>query len=410
MKLLFVSTSIPPATDMQTTRNIYLLKALLKQHIDVDILTTNEKGKVDGEFAEVLNNCQVYRTELPSGYLRHQRINEKCRIEPFKKIHNVLANYYLVPDVYMGWNKIGFEYIKNNKLFDYDAIITSSGSYTAHIIGSEWQQFTKNCWIADYGDPWGLDAYGHIVNKKYQEELKILKHCTGLVFTTQATINSYSENYRLNIPFELVQCGYSSLISDSASYKKDFGRCKFLYTGIAYRRARNLGNLIEVIGNYKQKANLTLIGTISDEFKRKSDTLDNVNVKGRVPYNESLQKISESDVLVHIGNFGTLQVPGKTYIYLASEKPILYIKQQKTSDPTEEVLSKFEGVVITENTTEAITVAIEKIINNFEKYKNQSIKRSKSEELSQYNWNKLGDKFASFTLDTIDSFYQRKDK
>ena len=53
--------------------------------------------------------------------------------------HNVLVNYYAVPDLYVGWEALALKMIKTNCLTNYDAIITSSGSYTAHSIGKQWK-------------------------------------------------------------------------------------------------------------------------------------------------------------------------------------------------------------------------------------------------------------------------------
>ena len=55
MKVLFVSTSIPPETDMQTTRNIYLIDAFLKAGHSVDIITCGEYFKGQSSFDTILD-------------------------------------------------------------------------------------------------------------------------------------------------------------------------------------------------------------------------------------------------------------------------------------------------------------------------------------------------------------------
>lgn len=108
--------------------------------------------------------------------------------------------------------------------------------------------------------------------------------------------------------------------------------------------------------------------------------------------------LSESDALVHIGNFGSLQIPGKTYIYLSTQKPILYIQQEETNDPTYEVLSDFEGIVFCKNNTGDIERAIQYMAEHFDDLKKQSIHRTKSEKMKKYQWGNLGKVFTEFVM------------
>lgn len=404
MKVLFISTSIPPATDMQTTRNMYLIKAFLKRGIAVDILTSEETGEIDSEFSEILKSCRVFRTKKPAVLVRHNNINKRCKIKLVKKIHNVLVNYYAVPDLYVNWDRDAWEKIQQEKLYGYDGVITSSGSYTAHMVGSRWQREIKKCWVAEYGDPWGLDGFGNLRKKNYKMEQKIIHNCNGFVFTTQSTIEAYKANYPNQVPYALIPCGYSRIIEDSKQQKKDNEKLIFLYTGIAYKRARNLGLVLRAVGERSNRNELLLVGTISDDFRQDANQYSNIRCLGRVPYNISLNYISEADVLVHIGNFGTLQVPGKTYIYLSSQKPILYIRQQKENDPTYEVLSKFGGVVAVDNDIDEIRKGLEYVADNFADIKRKAVERSYSSEIKQYCWSELGDRFADFVMEQIERF------
>ena len=401
MKILFVSTSIPPATDMQTTRNIYLIKSLLKKGNEVDILTCKAEGTIDTEFFEVLSKTNVFTTPKPSLLKLHEHINTAKIPRLIKKVYNVFINYFAIPDLYKGWDTVATEFIKKNKMFDYDVILTSSGSYTAHAIGNKWKKITQKKWIAEYGDPWGLDKYGkrRIINMAIEN--KMISNVDGIVFTTQPTIDAYEKEYKHKSEYCLVPCGFSSIIEDKKVNSKDNNRISFIYTGIAYKRDRDLTSIIRVVGSKGKEIDFTLIGTLSGAFISESRKFDNVKCNGRVPYNESLDMISKSDILVHIGNFGTLQVPGKTYIYLASKKPILYIKQEKKCDPTEQVLKDFPGVVIAENNEKDIERAVSYIISNYSDIKQKSEMRCESEKLKKYDWENLGSFFSDFVLHQV---------
>lgn len=396
MKILFVSTSIPPETDMQTTRNIYLIEAFLKEGHSVDILTCGNYIKGQSSFDNILDQTNIFRTKFPKVFLWHSFLTKNCPSKFLLKLHNVAVNYYAMPDLYTGWDKIATDCINKNNLFDYDLLISSSGSYTAHFVGKKWKEITGKKWIAEYGDPWGLDSNGNVKKLYYKMEQPLLAVCDGLIFTTQSTINAYKKHYKNPIPYKLVPCGYTTPIEDEEK-DDDLSASKllFTYTGIAFKRGRNLSEVIDV-AKINSTMQFMMVGSISNELRQDCNGIPNVICKGRVSYQESLRIIGYSDVLVHIGNYGTMQVPGKTYIYLSSPNPILYIQQQEINDPTLKVLEQFEGVVIARNNKNDIEKAINFIIANYQLLKDKATARSQGELLKQYSWEKLGASFVEF--------------
>ena len=398
MRILFISSSFPPETDMQTTRNIYLVKALLEHGHQVDIITCGEKTKSSELFDTVLDKTNIYRTKHPLIYRWHKFINQNVKNNFIKKIHNISVNYYARPDLYAGWDDLVCKEMNSNNLFDYDVVISSSGSFTAHIAANKWKRKTNRKWVAEYGDPWGLNSFGEINERYYKQEESIMKDCDGFVFTTQATIDAYKRNYRNQKQYALVPCGFGDIIEDIEHEKKEV---VFTYTGTAYKRDRNLAPFIESVCK-RTDVKALFVGSISGDIQQAYQSYDNVIFKGRVPYDESLQLIGKTDVLVHIGNFGTMQVPGKTYIYLSSKKPILYVQQQEENDPTLAVIEKFKAVITCKNTFEDISKSIDTLIKDFSKLKKDAKERINSEELQQFSWAQLGLKFEQFVKSIVE--------
>lgn len=398
MKILFVSTSFPPATDMQTTRNMYLVGGLVKNGHKVDIITCGEYEPKKSMFDMALSSLTIYRTDYPLIYKWHKYVTSHCKFKPLLKAHNVFINYYAIPDIYVGWERLAMKIAKRYNLLDYDVVITSSGSYTAHFFGKKWKLLTGKKWIAEYGDPWGLDGYGNIKKICYQLEQPLLSICDGLVFTTQSTIDAYKRNYRNTTPYELVTCGYNAIIDDIESISKS--GIVFTYMGIAYKRDRNLGNVLNAIKN-NNKTYGQIVGTISDDIIEECKRISNIICRGRVSYEESLNIMASSDVMIIVGNFGKLQIPGKTYIYLSSKKPILYIQQQEEEDPTLSFLSKFKGIIVCKNTSGSISKAINEIVSNYDKYKKEAESRSEADSFKNYSWEVLGNQFEKFALSIV---------
>lgn len=399
-RALFISTSIPPATDMQTTRNMYLIRSLINDGFSVDVLTCGNYSKGTSSFDAILDKISIHRTSYPSIQKWHRCAQRILRNTPFLKLHNVLINYYAKPDLFVGWNKVAEKYIKDNDLFDYDIVITSSGGYSAHFVGNYWKSKTGKKWIAEYGDPWGLDSFGNINNRYYEKEKIMLRNCDGIVFTTQSTIDAYKNHYDINIPYCLTPCGYDEIIENSQKIDS-LDKLVFTYTGVAYGKSRNLAYFLSA-ANCFNGLKVQIVGSYSNSLKQ-SFRESNTEFLGRVSYSESLNIISRTDVLVHIGNYGTMQIPGKTYIYLSSKKPILYIQQQEANDPTWEVLREFDGVVHCKNDVNSIKEAIDYIIANYHDLKCAAEKRASSERIGRYRWDKLGENFTNFVNRTIES-------
>ncbi|MFC4100411.1 glycosyltransferase family protein [Paenibacillus xanthanilyticus] len=399
MKVLFISTSIPPYTDMQTIRNAFLLQSLYSRGHDVTIVSADHPWGDSSLLNMLPSELNIVRTKVPF-FVGLQRFLMKSAIfKPLLKVFNVASNIILIPDIQMLWEHQAIRKVKQLlKSKKYDAVITSSGSYTAHIVGS-WVKKNHNIvWIAEYGDPWGFDLYGNIKKTNYKIEQKLLRNCDGLVFTTETTGEVYQKNTSFTKDsIKIVPCGFEYIIEDMLlREKKDK---KITYTGVAYASSRNLSNAIRAIGRSQSPEGLQLemVGTFSDKYKDEAEKLGNKKIifTGRVSYKKSLDIIADTDILLHIGNKGIMQVPGKTYIYLGSKKPILYIRQEQ-NDPTFELLKKFGGVECCENDENSILQALSKILSNYTSYKEAAERRAMDKKLERYKWSRLGQEFAEF--------------
>jgi glycosyltransferase involved in cell wall biosynthesis len=401
MHVIFVSTSIPPYPDMQAIRNVYLIKGLIRKNIKVTVITSEYKWANDPLEKELEDKVDIIRTKPPMYIQIGKKLNQgKSKLAA--KVFNVLIHYIVFPDMHMFWNYSAVKEINKiiNKGIKVDGIVTSSGSYTAHLVGTTISKRYNIPWIAEYGDPWGIDRDGNKKKINFWIERNILKNNNGIVLTTPETIENYQSITDNKYSYSLVPCGYESIIEDTYEDKKGID---IYYTGVAYASSRNLSNVIESVGQLNENIRFNIVGGYSEKYKTEADRLafGKVTFTGRVSYQESIKMISKADILVHIGNKGTMQVPGKTYIYLSSQKPIIYISQGNGHDPTYEVMKKFPGVVFCDNDTENIMQAIKEIYYDYNNYKKLSTERTSMKELSQYSWDKVSDDFADFIINQM---------
>lgn len=395
MNLLFISTSIPPYPDMQAIRNYYLIDGLVRAGHHVTIVTSEFPWGKDPVLTSQLEKiCRIVRT-IPPLLIRLWR-GSLSRNAAIKRILGVLLNKIARPDMHMGWDKKVQTLIGQSLLTEesFDIVITSSGSYTAHLAGKRIAEKHKLKWILEYGDPWGLDKYGNAYQKLVKEERELLRLSSGLVMTTQETIDAYSNTFHLEWQPHLAPCGYDRVIRD----QKDEIGIDVLYTGVAFAGDRNLMPAMESVSEFREELRFRIVGDYSNKYLEKltEPMRDRLTFEGRVPFEKSVEYLSKTRLIVIIGNLGALQVPGKTYISLATQKPILYIRQEKGHDPTLHVLQQFPGIFYAENNPSSITQALHQVFDDYENAKSAAEQRVELPELARYTWKNISDQFANY--------------
>lgn len=398
MRILFLSTSIPPYPDMQAIRNYYLINGLVSAGHSVTVVTSVFPWSSDSKLArEMRNICEMIETDSPT-LMKIWR--GSFSNNPFiKRILGVLLNKIASPDLHMGWDKMAIKTVDQLmcKSIGFDLIISSSGSHTAHMAASHIAKQNNMIWIAEYGDPWGIDKYGNPLAKEVKSERILLEPCKGLVMTTNETIDAYTKEMGLSCPTHHTPCGYDKVVED----KEDDIGLDILYTGVAYAGDRNLIPTIESVGCFPRKLKFRLVGDYSSKYLdfMTESLKKQVTFEKRVPYDKSIDYIAKAKLLVIVGNRGSLQIPGKTYIYLGTKKPILYIRQEETYDPTFQLLQNFPGVYYASNTKETIVQALHEVFDNYHTAKALAEKRSQSPELFDFSWETIGSNFAAFVED-----------
>lgn len=95
------------------------------------------------------------------------------------------------------------------------------------------------------------------------------------------------------------------------------------------------------------------------------------------------------------GNLGTLQIPAKTYMYLATGKPILYIDSERVDqDATWRLLKEFPGVIRCTNTAESILNVLGDLEAALPGLQIQARERIGSRKLDEYRWDRLAERYS----------------
>lgn len=228
-------------------------------------------------------------------------------------------------------------------------VITSAPSHAICMAGLRIKKkFPVVKWVVDWRDLWSYDEnYRQRIPKLYQKKLfdlekDILNACDMNVTTNMYAKKILEKDY--GIGSQRVQCinhafddnEYNYFEKLAGSSKQDFSdkHIKIGFSGTLVKPPRVPGaKLIEAIRDARKSginAELFHYGSVPDCFEGKQDELakDSVFFQGKLPYKESLRKLSECDFLALIlADLPNCRVVMSMKItdYLLVNKPIIAI-------------------------------------------------------------------------------------
>lgn len=417
MRVLFISLSLPPFAESQTIRSAYLIRALAQHGVMFDLISAHTAPSMTDPSLETLlsESCRVWRTEMPTYDRTVERLKRAGR-RRLLYLYSNLAYRLFAPDVRRGWDKQAVALAQQvAERSPPDLLMSASGSGTAHLAAARLQRMLRRPWVADLGDPWSWVDWQHPDTwlKALQNswlERRTLPQADLLLWTTDTTQRAYQRWYGRTIPPSVViPYGYRQEDFPAAPAPAPLP-IRFAYVGAASRRARNLIPFMEALAHARNAlpATLQIVGDASHHFQRAAHALSlpQIQFTGRVSYADSLHSIREAGVLVLVGNKSPYQVPGKTFLYLASGRPILYLSQMPPADdPTYQLLSAFEGVAAVPNQAQAIQEWLETLNEaRFRAWEAQARARHAAPSLEPYEVHSLGQRL----YDSIRHIAERK--
>lgn len=416
MKSLVISASLPPFNDSSTLSLVERVHNFQKHGISSVFIGAEMPAGVENTLLQRLPEDSTILRTGPTTY--DKTIAWLSGLPKGRWFAWVYANTMArlaSPDVRAGWEKqvIGLctrlpAHLKP------DVIITQSGSYTAHIAGRYLAQQFSVPWIADLGDPLSLvdpDSWTYVIRAKRNRQLELhtIPDASGVVFTTEETLAAYRTWIGARLPQAIVlpcygYCAADFPVADLKTRQAD-SRIALSHIGTAHRGNRNLIptiqslNALEQTGTLSRDFTLNIIGTHSQAFEAEAQRLGlrSAHFSGRVSYRESVDWINRSNILLIMGNAGSLQIPGKVYPYLGSGRPILYIGQlPQEQDPAARLLAQFPGVLFAQNALDSIEFAIKQIDSHYEKLCQEAVQRLSMPALHRYESSVVSDQFAEF--------------
>lgn len=415
---LFITTSFPPFPESQTIRNVFFVNGLLAAGFSITVVTGAASADGDRLLRNLLHpgvaiartghtpyhQLQAWITRLPMGAFLRRRL---------RSLTAVLAGKCLAPDAWAGWQRqaerLVFDQVRRG--VTPSVVVSSSGSFTAHIAAARLARCFGVPWIAEYGDPWFLNPLGgkprwaRMLDRFW--ERRALENCSGMTVTTKETELLYRDWLREKTPrIEIVPCGFHRVAGGQSTRSTSGYRLRVAYVGSASATNRDLGLFMRMLEEALADANmrsapalLRIVGSSSPRFESAAKGYSSFHTEfsGWVTYERSIEEMAEADVLLLFGNKSSSQIPGKAYQYMASGRPIVFVSQLPREDPTEALLRGHGGVLFLKVHATDNVLRLRRFLQALPRHE-EAARRSAAhpEFISTYSWEALGRRFAAF--------------
>ncbi|MGL5381360.1 glycosyl transferase group 1 [Clostridium sp.] len=322
-----------------------------------------------------------------------------------KGILRAIKGAIAIPDMYLNWALKASKYgIKLMEKENFDVMFSMHEPPSSHICAYRIKNKFKSLpWITYWSDPWLKDSTreGSSITRKYIEgslEKKVILNADKFIFVTKANRDDYIKSY--NIAQEktyLITRGYEREVYENIKkeeipnlIKKD--KINLVYAGEIFSKLRDVRPFISAIKKIEaenkdlyNELNILFFGNIDDEgAKEELKALNVVKVSNRIPYNEALAYMVNSDILLLFGNKNSKQIPAKIYDYYGCDGYILVMLGDE-KDPIIQVTEGRDKCRVVLNKEDSIKNSIYDLIEKVEK-------GEKSHPIEEYEWENISKK------------------
>jgi glycosyltransferase involved in cell wall biosynthesis len=357
-RILLVAAEFPPCGGGGVGRLHAIAKHLANSGSHVTVLTASKNN------FSILNDS--YSTDIPN--LTVETVYSPNLKVILRRLRKVLP-FVTFHEQYLWWARRAVSRFKSlHKAQNFDLVISSYFGFSNHWVAQQVSELANIPWIADFRDPppW---MYGKVPVPPKPEFSAFFSRPVALTVTTERTKQLFLKNYPTRNPssIEVIENGCDELASqiERKTQNKIF---TITHTGSFYSEGRDINQLIEVLKLIDKDISLQFIGDApnpeTNALLSRESLGDKVSFLPYLSSNEAMQASADSDALVVIqGKLFENQIPGKTYEYLAMQKPLLVITNSGSA--TWQVVANEPNVIIAEyGEQESIKNAVTRLLNH----------------------------------------------
>lgn len=371
MKILYITSSFDKKGSA-SIRNIALVNGLVQNSCEVDVLTQDwPKNMCDSSLTSYIDeNIHVYKDEIKviTKYFSEKtgstnNDNNVYRLKSLlRRFRRIIQKLVFFPDIDKEWIK---NYNKKLSYANYDLIISSSDTKTAHFVGKKISHKYGVKWVQIWGDPWEDDITLNCIEKirAKNSERRLINSCDYVFYVSLPTLQSMQQKYPNNSKLNFIARSFMRKLVSKENNKND--SINIFYPGSIYY-GRNAQPLIQSINSYnsihKEKILLNVHG--NHEVNTKKLCGENVVFHNYINFHEVEERMKQADVLlVLLNDKRSNQIPGKLFDYFATNKPILVVTDDIDNDVTKYIKSLNRCIIIDNNSD----ISLDSMVSRFKK-------------------------------------------
>lgn len=327
-----------------------------------------------------------------------------------KKIYTVSVKKIFFPDRMILWNSyLKRAVLEESKFQKPDLIISVGFPFSTHILATNLKKFFKCKLILDYGDPWffnpseeTIPSFRRLLDKIV--ERKVIKKSDYMTVTTKETLNKYIDSFpELMDKIEVVSQGVDTAVYDTShetctnsNIGSDEKVITMFYSGLFYEDIRNPDSFFKALQKFdfcekfEIKLKIIIAGKMENYVFKMADSINNEYIEiiflGNIDFSQVVEFQKNSDLLLFFGNLGSVQLPGKIFEYLATNRPIFSISDKK--DYSTELIEHYNRGIVSNYDENEILKNLEKFIEDY-----LSKKYVKMERVKEFDWKFLSERY-----------------
>lgn len=248
----------------------------------------------------------------------------------------------LIPDEQIFWFpaavRLGLQAIRQHQV---QAIYSTSGPATAHLVAYWLKKRTGLPWIADFRDPWTQNLHvQQVCAAEEAMERAVMENADVVLTVTRSFADGFAAKYGGAIRrLEVIYNGFDPQDFAAIEPLRDDPRFTLLYGGILYgKRSPRVfleGLRLALDRGYVPQEDITVHFAGIFDYPGKTENQDlvrrlglesNVRLLGYLSHRETIARMKGADILLLIGDVDAKAgqyIPGKLFEYMAAGRPVL---------------------------------------------------------------------------------------
>ena len=354
LRVLLVTYYFPPSGGAGVQRPLKWTRYLPAAGIEPVVLTVREGAypHLDaGMMADIPPGTEVHRTRAPDPFGLYGRLTGRSRDAAVaartghvgqseraseRASRWVRANVF-VPDARVGWVPFArAEAFYRHRQRPFDAVITTGPPHSAHLVGLALRRRGVP-WLADFRDPWTQIHYTGALGRTRTAE-RLDRALERRVLTTADAVVTVSDPLRRDLlelapgaRIEVVRNGFDPADFPAPPPPVRADRFEVAYVGSLYDVPHALFDAVARLKGREEDVLLRFVGSVPEGFEAAAEArgiANRVAVEPAVPHAEAVEVMRRAALLlltIEPWSYAAGVVPGKTFEYLASARPVLGI-------------------------------------------------------------------------------------